>query len=116
MAAAPAAQSLAPVFGIQDLYSEAECSVWPTPATGKVAPVHAAGSPPIVVVGTTGDPITPYTWAQALASQLQHGVLLTRIGSGHTAYRDSSCIRTAVDKYLIDLTPPAPGTSCPSDK
>jgi pimeloyl-ACP methyl ester carboxylesterase len=116
MGAAPNAQSLAPVFGIQDLYSEAECSVWPTPATGKVAPIHAAGSPPIVVVGSTGDPITPYTWAQALASELQHGVLLTRVGSGHTAYGDSSCIRTAVDKYLIDLTPPVTGTSCPSDQ
>jgi pimeloyl-ACP methyl ester carboxylesterase len=115
LAAAPAAQSLAPIFGVQDLYSEAGCSVWPVAATGQVGPIHATGSPPIVVVGSTGDPITPYTWAQALASQLQRGVLLTRVGSGHTAYRSSPCIRTAVDKYLIDLTPPAAGTTCPSN-
>lgn len=114
-AAAPAAARGAPVFGVQNLDSEAGCSVWPIPATGKDGPIHAYGSPPIVVVGSTGDPITPYSWAQALASQLQHGVLLTRVGDGHTGYRSSSCIRSAVDTYLIDVTPPAPGTSCPSN-
>jgi pimeloyl-ACP methyl ester carboxylesterase len=115
LAAAPTAQSLAPVFGVQNLYSEAGCSVWPVPATGHIGPIHAAGSPPIVVVGSTGDPITPYAWAQALASQLQHGVLLTRVGRGHTAYRASSCVRSAVDNYLIAVTPPSAGTTCPSD-
>ncbi|MGH9057662.1 MAG: alpha/beta hydrolase, partial [Acidimicrobiales bacterium] len=104
-----------PIFGVQNLYSEAECSIWPVPATGKIAPIHAAGAPPIVVVGSTGDPITPYRWAQNLASELDHGVLLTRVGDGHTAYAASSCIRSAVDSYLIDLTLPAAGTRCPSD-
>lgn len=111
----PAAQAAAPVFGVQNLYSELGCSVWPIPASGKPGPIHAAGAPPIVVVGSTGDPITPYQWAQSLASQLQSGVLLTREGDGHTAYRSSSCIRGDVDAYLINLTVPAPGTRCASD-
>jgi len=114
-AAAPRAEAMAPVFGLQNLYSEVTCSVWPVPATGHVGPLRASGSPPIVVVGSTGDPITPFPWAQALAGEMQNGVLLTRVGDGHTAYRSSSCIRSAVDAYLIDLTVPAAGTRCASD-
>jgi pimeloyl-ACP methyl ester carboxylesterase len=110
----PAAARAAPVFGALDLYSEATCSVWPLPPTGRPAPIHAPGAPPIVVVGTTHDPITPYAWAEALASQLDRGVLLTREGYGHTAYGYSSCIRTVVDRYLLTTTPPKPGTVCPS--
>jgi pimeloyl-ACP methyl ester carboxylesterase len=114
-AAVPAAEAASPFFGLADLYGEVECAVWPVPATGHIGPVHAAGSPPIVVVGSTGDPITPYQWAQSVAAQLQHGVLLTRVGAGHTAYYASSCIRSHVDSYLITGTPPAPGTRCASD-
>lgn len=114
-AAAPQAEAAAPVFGVQNLYSELTCSVWPVRATGHVGPIRAAGSPPIVVVGSTGDPITPYSWSQALASELENGVLLTRIGYGHTGYRASACIRSAVDAYLINLTVPAAGTRCASD-
>jgi pimeloyl-ACP methyl ester carboxylesterase len=105
----------APIFGLTNLDSEASCAVWPVPFSGTVGPIHAAGSPPIVVVGSTGDPATPYAWAQALAGQLDNAVLLTRIGEGHTAYGASSCIRSRVDTYLIDLTPPPPGLRCPSD-
>jgi len=113
-AAAPAAEAAAPIFGLQNLYSEAGCSEWPVPATGGVAPIHATGSPPIVVVGSTGDPVTPYRWAQALASELTSGVLLTRVGDGHTAYGSSSCIRTHVDEYLVELTVPQAGLRCSS--
>ena len=37
------------------------------------APIHAPGAPPIVVVGTTDDPATPYARAQALARELRVG-------------------------------------------
>ncbi len=112
---APTSRALAPVFGVPGDYGELGCAVWPVPATGRPAPIHATGSPPIVVVGTTGDPATPYQNAQSLAAQLQHGVLLTRLGEGHTAYQASSCIRRYVDAYLIDLTVPPTGIRCPSD-
>lgn len=112
---AAASRATAPVFGVPDLYSQLGCAVWPVAATGRTAPIHATGSPPIVVVGTTGDPATPYEEAQSLASQLDHGVLLTRLGEGHTAYPYSSCIRNHVDAYLIDLTVPPAGIRCPSN-
>jgi hypothetical protein len=67
------------------------------------------------VVGSTGDPATPYPWAQALVHQLAPaGVLLTRRGEGHTSYgQGDRCIDAAVDAYLLSLTAPAAGTSCP---
>jgi pimeloyl-ACP methyl ester carboxylesterase len=108
-------QAKAPVFGLLDLYSEMTCSVWPVPATGKPQAIHADGSPPIVVVGSTGDPVTPYAWAVSLAHELQHGVLLTRVGDGHTGYGASTCVQTAIDAYLIDLKPPRVGERCPSN-
>jgi pimeloyl-ACP methyl ester carboxylesterase len=114
-AAGPAAAKGAPFFGLLVLYSEATCSVWPVKPDPRIGSIGAAGSPPIVVVGSTGDPITPYAWAQALAGQLQHGVLLTRDGDGHTGYQFSSCIRTAVDDYLLYLKVPAKGMTCASD-
>ena len=78
-----------------------------------MAPV-ASGAPPILVVGTTGDPATPYAWAQKLAQELSSGVLLTRTGEGHTAYGKSPCIDGLVDAYLLTLAVPATGTVCPS--
>ncbi len=114
-AAAPAAQAAAPVFGLMNLYSELVCSVWPTSATSKPAILPAVGAPPIVVVGTTGDPATPYSEAVALASELRSGVLVTRVGEGHTAYAYSSCVRSYVDSYLLDLTVPPAGLRCPSN-
>lgn len=79
------------------------CANWPVPPEGKPAPATATGSPPIVVVGSTGDPATPYAWARSLARQLPRGVLLTRVGEGHTAYgKGVACIDSRVDAYLVD--------------
>jgi pimeloyl-ACP methyl ester carboxylesterase len=111
---APAAAAAAPVFGVADLYSEIGCAVWPVPATGHPHAIHAPGSPPILVIGSTGDPATPYSEAVSLAHQLDHGVLLTRVGEGHTGYEFSACVRAATDLYLTDLAVPAAGTRCPS--
>ena len=83
------------------------------PATGRPHAIRAPGAPPIVVVGTTRDPATPYAGAQGLAAQLSSGVLLTFEGDGHTAYgRGSTCIDGAVDEYLLKGTPPVKGTRC----
>ncbi|MBO0729021.1 MAG: alpha/beta fold hydrolase [Acidimicrobiaceae bacterium] len=109
---APAASAAAPVFGVMNLFGDLSCDVWPVKASGRPHAITAPGSPPIVVVGSTGDPITPYSWARHLASMLSHGVLLTRIGYGHTAYGASLCIDNQLDKYLVNLHPPAAGTRC----
>jgi len=112
---AAVAQRDAPVFGRTNLYGGLLCTVWPVPPTDHPHPIVAPGSPPIVVVGSTGDPATPYAWAQALASQLSKGVLVTRVGVGHTGYLASSCVRQAVDAYMVDRRAPAAGTRCGTD-
>jgi len=75
--------------------------------------VSADGADPILVVGTTGDPATPYEWAESLAEQLSSGVLLTYEGAVHTAYRSgSSCVDERVDAYLLDHETPQQGETC----
>ncbi|WP_315914093.1 alpha/beta hydrolase [Arthrobacter sp. lap29] len=103
----------APTFGELLAYSGLNCKAWPYPATGKPAPITAAGAGPILVVGTTGDPATPYTWAEALAKQLDSGVLVTWKGQGHTAYgRANACLTSVVDDYFVDGKVPNAGTRC----
>ncbi len=104
---------LSPIFGAFIVWSNLPCATWPAPAEGAPEPVAATGAAPILVVGTTRDPATPYESAQALARQLDSGRLLTYDGDGHTAYRQGSgCIDKAVDAYLLEGTVPAAGTRC----
>ena len=83
----------APVFGPLLAWGEAGCAVWPVPPTRTVGPVAAPGAPPILVMGTTNDPATPYAWAVSVAKELDHGVLLTHDGDDHVAYFYSACVR-----------------------
>ena len=107
-------QASAPVFGPLLAWGEASCAVWPVPPTRTVGPVAADGAPPILVIGTTADPATPYQWAVNVAHELQHGVLLTRDGVDHVAYFYSSCVKGYVQTYFVSgVTPPA-GTTCTS--
>lgn len=92
----------APVFGAYLAWGNISCLNWPYQSTTKEHPISAPGTGPILVVGTTHDPATPYAWAQALANQLSGGALLTLDGDGHTAYyQGSQCIDTAVDAYFL---------------
>jgi pimeloyl-ACP methyl ester carboxylesterase len=107
------AQRVAPYFGASNVWLGLPCTFWPAAPVGKEGPIHAAGAPPILVIGTTDDPATPYAQARALASELDSGRLLTYVGEGHTAYgRGSSCIDTNVDDYLTSRVLPAAGTRC----
>jgi pimeloyl-ACP methyl ester carboxylesterase len=101
-----------PLFGGYLAVGMLSCTFWP----GKRDPYPtgpATGAPPIVVVGTTGDPATPYENTADLAGMLGVGHVLTSEGEGHTAYPSTTCIVSAVDKYLLDLTVPQEGLRCP---
>ncbi|HVU73779.1 MAG TPA: alpha/beta hydrolase [Mycobacteriales bacterium] len=112
-AVAQRARKVAPRIGAGVVYSGLQCAVWPVPARPARIP-HGRGAPPVLVVGTTHDPATPYAWAQAMARDLDGARLLTRDGDGHTAYGRSGCVRAAVDAYLVSRTLPAKGTRCAS--
>lgn len=111
--AASAAQE-APVFGPMLVWSVAECAVWPAVPTRTPHAVHAPGAPPILVVGTSGDPATPHQWAVSVAAALDRGILVTWNGQNHVAYYYSSCVRAIDEAYLLAGTTPASGTVCAS--
>jgi pimeloyl-ACP methyl ester carboxylesterase len=69
---------------------------------------------PTLLLGSRHDPATPYVWAQRAAAQLgANATLATYNGWGHVSYGRSACVTAVVDRYLVDLRRPAPGTSCP---
>ncbi|MFB7915195.1 alpha/beta hydrolase [Streptomyces sp. NPDC056061] len=111
--ALPDFEKASPVFGRAFAWAALSCAHWPVRSTGTPHRIEAEGAAPIVVVGTTRDPATPYKWAESLAGQLSSGTLLTYRGDGHTAYgRGSECIDAAINTYLLDGTPPDDGTQC----
>ncbi|WP_255953297.1 alpha/beta hydrolase [Streptomyces odontomachi] len=111
--ALPAFEKASPVFGDGLAWASLSCAYWRVHATGHPHRIEAKGAAPIVVVGTVRDPATPYTWARALAAQLDSGRLLTYDGDGHTAYgRGSSCIDSTINHYLLTGTPPSNGKRC----
>jgi pimeloyl-ACP methyl ester carboxylesterase len=106
-------EQVAPVFGRIGAWFPFACSNWPFTADAPKPDFAAAGSPPIVVIGTTRDPATPYSQAVALARELDSGVLITRDGDGHTGYgQGNTCVDSAVDAYLISGSVPRPGLTC----
>ncbi|MFG2285044.1 alpha/beta hydrolase [Streptomyces sp. NPDC048595] len=112
-AALPSFRKASPVFGDNFAWAALNCAYWPIKSAGKAHRIEAKGASPIVVVGTTRDPATPYTWAKALAGQLASGTLLTYEGDGHTAYgRGSDCIDAAINTYLLDGTTPPKNKRC----
>ncbi|WP_315093223.1 alpha/beta hydrolase [uncultured Cellulomonas sp.] len=106
-------EAAAPTVGYFFGYGGTVCAQWPVPEVGGLDSYAAEGAAPILVVGTTNDPATPYVWAEQLADLLSSGVLLTYEGEGHTAYGSSNeCIADSVDAYLLSGTVPAEGTRC----
>lgn len=108
-------QDASPTFGDYLAWSSLPCRYWAASGGPESQPheISAPGAEPILVVGTTRDPATPYMWAEGLADQLESGVLLTYEGDGHTAYfRGNACIDGSVDDYLITGEVPADGTRC----
>ena len=86
-AAVPTLEQTSPRFGAYLAWSSLPCATWPIEPVDVPRVITADGAAPILVVGTTRDPATPYSWSERLASQLSSGVLLTYEGDGHTAYR-----------------------------
>ncbi|GAA1147103.1 pimeloyl-ACP methyl ester carboxylesterase [Kitasatospora gansuensis] len=112
-AAVPEFEQASRHFGRDMAWMALACGYWPVKPTGAPHTIRAAGAAPIVVVGTTRDPATPYAWAQSLAGQLESGRLLSYDGDGHTAYgRHNTCVDGAVNRYLLGGDAPAAGTRC----
>jgi len=109
----PDFQKASPTFGTVFAWGLTNCGGVRVKSSEPKRDVRAAGAAPIVVIGTTRDPATPYDWAVHLADQLESGVLVSRDGDGHTGYNaGNECVDEAVEDYLVGGTVPQDGLSC----
>ncbi|MFF2325213.1 MULTISPECIES: alpha/beta hydrolase [unclassified Streptomyces] len=111
----PEFRSASPVFGDYLGWGLMTCTGWPVAGTWDTPDVSAPGAAPILVIGNTGDPATPYQGAKAMADALGKGVgtEVTYEGQGHGAYNSGdACVQQAVGGYLLDGKVPAAGTVC----
>lgn len=114
-AALPEYRKASPVFGDYLGWGLLSCTGWPVAGAWDTPDVSAPGADPVLVIGNTGDPATPYKGARAMAEELGKGVgiELTYKGEGHGAYNSGdACVQKAVDGYLLDGRVPAAGTVC----
>jgi pimeloyl-ACP methyl ester carboxylesterase len=103
----------APTLADFSAFGAIGCAEWPFPAVLEPHSIAADGADPIVVIGTTGDPATPFANAEALAGGFSSGVLVTYDGEGHGAVgRSNTCVTDMLNDYYINGTPPEPGLTC----
>lgn len=103
----------APDFGAANVNLGMPCAFWSTPPVITPGPLTAPGAPPIVVIGGTQDPATPYANARSLAAQLESGVLVTVVTNAHTAYPSyDDCLDPVVNRYLLTGKAPRAGLRC----
>ena len=98
------AEREAPIWGQFIAGGSGPCGGWPWEPVREPRTIDAQGANPILVIGTTRDPATPYEWAERLHDQLADSRLVTHEGDGHTAYmRQNSCVDKVVDLSLIHI-------------
>jgi pimeloyl-ACP methyl ester carboxylesterase len=112
LAAAKVTAGHAPHVGEALVNDYIRCADWPVAPTPLEA-VTADGTPPILVISTTGDPATPYEAGVEVAATLANGILVTNEGDGHTVVGNGKpCIDEMVRAYLVDDVVPEDGTVC----
>jgi pimeloyl-ACP methyl ester carboxylesterase len=102
----------APRFGAALANELRACAYWPVAAGPARDPVQAAGSAPILVIGTTNDPATPLVNAEVVADHLDQASLVILGADRHTAYSASTCIQRIVRDYFVDDELPPSTVSC----
>ena len=104
---------VSPTFGRVFAFGLTACRSWPVHTGKGPKELNAEGAAPILVVGTSRDPATPLSWAEALAEQLDSGVLVRRDGDGHTGYlAGNDCVDAVVEEYLISGEVPDGTVDC----
>ncbi|MFE9627474.1 alpha/beta hydrolase [Streptomyces sp. NPDC006527] len=111
----PEFRAASDVFGDFLAWGMLSCTDWAVPGAADHPDVSAPGAAPILVIGNTGDPATPYEGARRMVTALGKGVGIevTYKGQGHGAYDSKNkCVRSAVNGYLLNGRLPAAGTVC----
>lgn len=101
-----------PMFGALFAIRLLTCGGSPVPTATVPAP-RAPNTPPVLLLGAEGDPMTPLAGTQRMADALAGGVLVTWQGHGHAAFPQTPCVTSTVQRFLVDGQVPRRGTICP---
>ncbi|MFD3542033.1 alpha/beta hydrolase [Streptomyces sp. NPDC058662] len=101
------------VFGPYQLMTVLSCYGRPA-GTDFIRNIDRPGAPRMLLVGTRGDPATPYEWTEETAERLGSAVVLDYKGDGHTGYDSSPCVQGYVHGFLLDGRLPGGTRSCPA--
>lgn len=102
----------APVFGPYLAYSGLSCQFFTTPGQSVIKEIVTS---PVIIIGTTRDPATPYVWAQDLHKTIRNSVLISFEADGHTGYgHGSNCVDSAVNQYFLTGILPTSDLTCKS--
>ncbi len=108
-------REVSPRFGATVASDMRACAHWPVKTDDPATAITAPDAPPIVIIGTVGDPATPFANAERVAAELERGVLVTHDGEGHTVYGNGNrCVDDLVAAYLVDAVVPERGIVCPA--
>ncbi|MET7982699.1 MULTISPECIES: alpha/beta hydrolase [unclassified Streptomyces] len=106
-------EEASPVFGRYRLAQVLMCYGRPKGTDYIREKVRDVPAPKMLLVGTRGDPATPYRWTEETAKRLgSAAVVLDNKGDGHTGYASSKCVHRKVDDFLLYGSLPAGGSYC----
>jgi pimeloyl-ACP methyl ester carboxylesterase len=104
----------APIFGPYLAFAGLACRYFPDLSSVEHLDIKKIESNPVLIIGTTRDPATPYKSAQSLSKIFSGSLLITLDGDGHTGHgRGSSCVDSAVDRYFLTGVTPKSPLFCP---
>ena len=98
--------SIAPLNYPEGSFSVSMCDALPTAGDEPVT-INGEGAPPLLVIGNTGDPATPFTSTQRMVAVLESAVLIAVESNNHGGYGTNDCVDEAVHRYLIESNVPA---------
>ena len=107
----------APVFGPYFSYNSLACKYFAQPAKGTNTPptnkIISITTTPVLIIGTTRDPATPYVMAQSLHKTIKGSRLISLDADGHTGHgRGSTCVDDAVNAYFLKGLVPTKDLQC----
>ncbi|WP_447006576.1 alpha/beta hydrolase [Saccharothrix isguenensis] len=100
-----------PLFGAYFARELLTCGPFPVPQPAKVPKL--VGAPPILVLTTAADPVTPREGSERAAQALPAGIVVGWQGGGHGALGQSACAMKATEEFLVNAKVPTSGTVCP---
>jgi pimeloyl-ACP methyl ester carboxylesterase len=106
----PTFTKVAPRFG-EFFGRDYTCSLWPT-SESALQQLQISSPAPIMVIGSTNDPVTPLASSQKMSAALENSRFISVNSSRHTSYLKNDCATQFVDAFLIQGTLPSSNSQC----